>query len=173
MSAESMSDTLHVEIWDAAHPRWAALLAVTDQLGQKPWASHWQAWFVSDHMLVALRGEEIAGFLRLVRQLIGPDMNCATVTIAGAPLIEAKVMVFGVLPAYRRQGVGQALQEAAIAAARRLGCYQLRSYSNGEKLANHQLKLKLGFGVQPRIRDDDNRGVYFIMPLTATPAPAA
>ena len=156
---------LCVQTWDDGHPRWADLLTVIDSVGQKPWAIDWHDWYLSSHMLVALLDDAIAGFLRLVRQPIGPDMACETVTVQGEPLVEAKVMVFAVAPAYRRQGVGRVLQAAAIREARALGCYQLRSYSNGEKLANHQLKLGLGFGVQPHIRDDDNRGVFFVMPL--------
>lgn len=160
----------HVEIWDDGHPRWGDLLAVIDGAGQKPWAADWRDWYLSDHMLVALLGDDIAGFLRLVRQPIGPDTGCEPMVFNGEPLVEAKVMVFAVAEAYRRRGVGWALQEAAIREARRLGCYQMRSYSSGDKPANHHLKLRLGFAVQPRVRDDDNRGAYFIMPLATAAA---
>ncbi len=81
------------------------------------------------------------------------------------PLLEAKILAFGVLPAYRRRGIGRALQEAALSEAVRLGCYQVRSYSGGNNGENHRLKLAMGFGVHAVIRGEDREGVYFILPL--------
>ena len=79
--------------------------------------------------------------------------------------MSAKVLAFGVLPAWRRRGIGRALQQAAIAAARARGCYQVRSRSSGDAVANHQLKLSLGFGVHPIVAENDDRAAYYVLPL--------
>ena len=116
-------------------------------------------------MLVATRRKKVVGFLRLVVQEIGADEDRPSVTFDGEPLTEAKILAFGVAPACRRQGVGRALQLAAIEHATRLGCYQVRSHSSGSNAANHRLKLSLGFGVHPIVRGQDTTGAYFILPL--------
>jgi GNAT superfamily N-acetyltransferase len=85
----------------------------------------------------------------------------------GNPLIEAKVLAFAVIVNYRRQGIGRALQTAALQDAAKRSCYQLRSHSSGKNDANHQLKLSMGFGIHPIIRGEDKRGAYFVMPLRA------
>jgi GNAT superfamily N-acetyltransferase len=98
-------------------------------------------------------------------QHIGSDAEHETVLLNGVALTEAKVLAFGVIPAQQRQGIGRALQEAALWRAERLGCYQVRSHSSGSHTANHALKLAMGFGVHPIVRGDDKGGVYFVMPL--------
>jgi GNAT superfamily N-acetyltransferase len=85
------------------------------------------------------------------------------------PVTEAKILAFGVDSTHQRQGIGRALQEAALHVARTLGCYQVRSYSGGSNEANHHLKLSMGFGVHPVVRGTDTRGVYFVMPLKQEP----
>ena len=75
-------------------------------------------------------------------------------------------MAFGVKKAYRRQGIGRALQEYAIRGARALGCYQVRSVSGTDHPDNRQLKLAMGFGVEPMERDKPT--LTFIMPLKPT-----
>jgi GNAT superfamily N-acetyltransferase len=102
-----------------------------------------------------------------VIQVIGEDDELEAVTLDGAALLEAKVLAFGVPPAYRRHGIGRALQEHVLVAAKQLGCYQVRSHSSGSHSANHRLKLRMGFGVYPIQRGDDRRGAYFVMPLRA------
>ena len=49
--------------------------------------------------------------------------------------------------------------------ARQLGCYQLRSYSSGDKEANHRLKIAMGFAMHRTVRGNDQQGAYFVMPL--------
>ena len=134
--------------------------------GDPPWD-----WWLSWHVLagyVPNRAEPV-GFLRYVVQPIGPDAECETVVLAGKDLTEAKILDFGVLPAWRRKGVGTALQLAAIASARRVGCWQIRSHSSGSNRANHQLKLRLGFAAHPIVREEpdgtDRAGCYFVLPL--------
>lgn len=156
---------IRIEVWENTHPAWPALMQCVQEEGQLNWVNFSAEFHQSSHMLVALLGEETIGFLRLVTQEIGPDMDCPPLYYKGSPLIEAKVLAFGVKAAYRGQGIGRALQEAAIAMAKQSGCYQLRSHSSGEHQANHHLKLSMGFGVQRDIRGEDKAAVYFIMPL--------
>ena len=161
-----MSSTeIIIEEWNSQHARWSQLLALVTQLNQMDWLDFTAEWHVGSHVLVAQRGSELLGFLRFVVQEIGPDTDCPPVEWRGEKLREAKVIAFGVLPAYQRQGIGRKLQEVLRKRAQELGCYQIRSHSSGDNLANHQLKLSLGYGVHPIIRGDDRRGVYFILPL--------
>lgn len=151
--------------WDGAHPRWPDLMELVARLKQTDWVNANYEWHRSSYMLVAQRDSEIAGFLRFVVQDIGAEDDHDPVTLDGSVLSEAKVLAFGVAPAYRRQGVGRVLQEQTLQHAARLGCYQLRSHSSGQNDANHRLKLAMGFAVHPIIRGEDRGGVYFIMPL--------
>ncbi len=154
-----------IEEWDAQHSRWSELLDLVNQLDQSDWFTFTAEWHIHSHVLVALRGSALVGFLRFVRQEIGPDSDCPPIQFQGQTLQEAKVLAFGVHPLQRRQGIGRQLQEALRQRAQALGCYQIRSYSSGDNIANHQLKLALGYSAHPIIRDEDPRGVYFILPL--------
>ena len=78
-------------------------------------------------------------------------------------LTEAKIINFGVKEEYRRQGIGRALQEETLRLAKDLGCYQVRSVSRYDRAENHQLKLSMGFGVEPMERDKPS--LAFVMPL--------
>ncbi len=163
-----MTESLMIEEWTSAHPRWTELLELVASQQQTDWVAAAYPWHRSTHMVVATHGAAIVGFLRFVTQIIGEDEELEPVMFAGQALIEAKVLAFGVLPVARRKGVGRALQERALAAAEQLGCYQVRSHSSGAQSANHQLKLAMGFGIYPIVRGDDRRGTYFIMPLRMT-----
>ena len=154
-----------IEAWDSRHARWLELMALVTGLNQRDWFTFTAEWHFSSHVLVAQRSSEIVGFLRFVVQEIGPDMDCPPVQWKGETLREAKVIAFGVLPEQRLQGIGRKLQEALRQQAQALGCYQIRSHSSGDNLANHQLKLSLGYGVHPIVRGADQRGVYFVLPL--------
>ena len=165
MASHPSLDERAVVEWTQAHPRWSELTAVVAEMGQTNWVAFHAPFHQSDHMLVALWEDAVAGFLRFVTQEIGPDAGCPPVTLNGQPLTEAKVLAFGVPSAYRRRGIGRALQVAAIARARALGCHQVRSHSSGTNDANHQIKRALGFGAHPLTRGSDRAGVYFILPL--------
>lgn len=153
-----------IEHWDFTHPSWSELVQIVANEQQTAWFVAQNEWHHSSHILVALKGDVICGFLRFITQVIGVDSDCDPVLLNGVPLIEAKILAFGVQKEYRRQGVGRSLQTHALNFAAQLHCYQLRSHSSGGNSTNHQLKLSMGFGVHPIIRDDDRRGVYFIMP---------
>ena len=85
---------------------------------------------------------------------------------AGDPLKETFVQTFFVEEAYRRHGLGEALQLEALNATHQLGCCQMRSWSSLDKPANYQLKLKLGFGAHPAVYETDSglkvSGIYFV-----------
>ena len=95
---------------------------------------------------------------------IGPhDRDQPPVEIHGRRLQEAKIIAFGVKEAYRRQGIGRSLQEYTLKRAKELDCYQVRSVSDTDHPENHQLKLSMGFAVEPMEREEPS--LAFIMPL--------
>jgi GNAT superfamily N-acetyltransferase len=86
--------------------------------------------------------------------------------VDGHPLSESYVYTFAVEEKYRRQGIGRDLQLAALDWTRRLGCYQMRSWSSTDKPANYALKISLGFAIYPdtyeTARGYPVSGVYFV-----------
>jgi GNAT superfamily N-acetyltransferase len=161
-----------IELWIEDHPRWNDLIRLIEKLDQTRWVESRYDWHQSSHMLVAVEDEQPVGFLRFVIQEIGVEDDRPSVTLDDKPLLEAKVLAFGVHEDYRNRGIGRALQESAIAHAAEMGCYQLRSHSSGSNRANHHLKLQMGFAVMPIIRGEDREGAYFIMPLKRLSAKA-
>ncbi len=162
-----MPPGLVIEAWPPEHPRWDELLDCIRALGQENWVNFSAEWHRSSHLLAACLDGRVVGFLRFVVQPIGAEEEHQPLEWGGEPLLEAKILAFGVVPAMRRRGIGWGLQEAALEEARRLGCYQVRSHSAGKNSENHRLKLAMGFAVQPVIRGEDRQGVYFILPLGA------
>lgn len=149
--------------------------SLVSTLGQLDWFQESQPFHLSSHVLAAMDGHRVVGFLRLVVQRIGDDEKDFDAgaagfqkAVAGSPLLEAKVLAFGVDPAQRRRGIGRLLQLFAIRRARDLGCWQVRSHSAGESQENHRLKVSLGFAVHPISRGDDRSGAYFLLPLQST-----
>src|SRR4029078_1285972 len=104
------------------------------------------------------------GFLRFTVQVIGRDVDRPPIyTTNGQPLREGYVEAFGVVSEYRRRGIGQRLQEHALALCRQRGCYQVRSRSPITSQENYALKLKMGYAVHP---SPENDSYYFIKTLT-------
>jgi GNAT superfamily N-acetyltransferase len=164
----SLTPGFQIEEWDSSHPRYAEFMACLEAVAPE------QAPFVAGGgffntfpcvLLVALQGQQIAGFLRFAVLPIGPEAHCPTLTLDGQVLVEAKIHAFAVHPDFRNQGIGTALQRHAIRRATQLGCYQLASYSAYGRDANYHVKLALGFAVQPETHGDGEKGVYFMMPL--------
>ncbi|MEM5775993.1 MAG: GNAT family N-acetyltransferase [Anaerolineaceae bacterium] len=156
-----------IEEWGDDHPRLSEMIeclkaAAPEQL-QFLQGSYFQNF--PCYRLVALRQNQVAGLLQFAVLPIGSEVNCPTLTLDGRTLTEAKIHAFAVHPDYRCQGMGKALQKHAIRLAHRLGCYQLASYSSYGREANFHVKLSLGFAVQPEVHGDNEKGVYFIMPL--------
>jgi len=146
------------------HPEWQELVDVITQENQAGWAfnSHFEQF--ARYFLAAKQDGNIVGFLMFVVWDIGPnDRDHPPVEIDGKRLQEAKIIAFGVKEAYRRQGIGRALQEYALKRAKELDCYQVRSVSDMDHPENHQLKLSMGFGVEPMEREEPS--LAFIMPL--------
>jgi hypothetical protein len=54
------------------------------------------------------------------------------------------------------------LQDTAVKLAREKGCHQLRSRSWYRSEANFHLKISMGSGIQPSLKDDS---VYFVIVL--------
>jgi len=171
MNKPSRQAETYIEEWDDHHPRFPALMDFIHREGQSDWATFNADWHQSSHLLVARRGQTLVGFLRFVIQPIGPDADCPPIQFQGGNLLEAKVLAFAVDEAYQRQGIGRQLQETLIQRAQALGCHQIRSHSGGDQLANHHLKLALGYGIHPIVRGADKRGAYFILPLSAIKSP--
>ena len=152
------------------HPDWQELVAVITEQNQAQWAfaDHFKSF--STHFLAAKQDGGIVGFLMFVVWEIGPhDRDHPPIKVAGKTLTEAKIIAFGVKQPYRRQGIGRALQEHTLKRAKALDCYQVRSVSAGSHPENHQLKLAMGFAVEPMERDDPS--LAFVMPLKPTLLP--
>ena len=114
---------------------------------------------------MAKQDGSVVGFLMYVVWEIGPhDRDHPPVVLNGRKLTEAKILAFGVREAYRRRGIGRALQEHTLRRARDLGCHQVRSVSDAGHPQNHRLKLAMGFAVEPMERDQPT--LAFVMPLT-------
>ncbi len=155
-----------IESWLAPYPPDAELDSIVESLGQNDWMTFTAPWHRSSHVLIARDDDHaITGYLRFVVQQIGEEDEHLPVVWANVPLLEAKVLAFGVIEAQRRLGIGQALQLFMLNEARTLGCYQVRSHSSGDNIANHALKIAMGFAVQPIIRGNDRGGVYFVKAL--------
>ena len=126
---------------------------------QEHWAFNADDEPSSRHFAMAKQDGHIVGFLVYVVQEI--SCHCRSpVTANGETLTEAKITAFGVQEAYRRQGIGRALQEHALRDARMLGCHRVRSVSHRKQRENVLLKLSMGFAVVP-----DGPTPIFIMPL--------
>jgi GNAT superfamily N-acetyltransferase len=164
-----MEEKFMLEEWDETHPRWREFVSCLETVApeQAPFVlgEHYRAY--RSYSFVALRSDEVVGFLRFAVQPIGPEAKCPPLYADGAQLSEAKIHAFAVREDARGRGIGTELQKLAIRRARELGCYQVASYSSYGRDANHRVKLSLGFGAQPEVHGDNEQGVYFIMPLRA------
>ncbi len=146
------------------HPDWREFVALVNDLNQEDWAFNPYFERFSRYFLAAKQDGIIVGFLMFVVWDIGPhDRDHPPLQMYGKTLREVKILAFGVKDGYRRQGIGTALQEYAIKQAKLFGCYQVRSVSGENHPANHQLKLSMGFAVEPMERDE--KCLAFVMPL--------
>ena len=145
-------------------PEWQELVDVITHENQAGWAFNPYFEQFERYFLAAKQGGDIVGFLMFVVWDIGPhDRDHPPIQVAGQTLREAKIIAFGVKKAYRRQGIGRALQEYTLKRAKEFDCYQVRSVSNMDHPENHQLKLAMGFAVEPMEREKPS--LAFIMPL--------
>jgi GNAT superfamily N-acetyltransferase len=119
--------------------------------------------------LGTVENQDVIGHVTLKEQVIQVPVEDATVPLLdgdGNPVRETFVYTFAVDEDFRRQGHGRALQVAAIATTKALGCYQMRSWCSLDKPANYALKLSLGFAVHPAVQTTEHGrrigGVYFV-----------
>ena len=159
--------TAQIETWSHDHPRWGELQRLIDELDQTDWVAFVADWHLANHMLVAVQGERVVGFLRYVVQALGVEEDLDAVVLNGEQLREAKVLAFGVAPAARRQGIGRALQLQVIAEARAQHLFQIRSHSSANNIENHRLKLSLGYAMHALHPITGRDGAYFMLPLRA------
>lgn len=140
------------------------LLAVAVQIDQARYVPVKETHIQESLLLGAFVEYECVGFLRVLVQIIGSDEGRPPIKDAGEPLREGYVMAFAVVPHYRRQSIGQQLQERAITLCHQRGCYQIRSRSPITSYENYALKLKMGYAIHP---SDKNDSYYFIKTLTS------
>lgn len=147
------------------HELWPAILAHLERVRMTRWAVT-EAGQPLEQVLYlgAVESRQIVGHISLRRQtLLLPDGT--PIQLRDHPLEELFVETFAVDEDYRRQGLGTALQLAALRAAHDLGCYQLRSWSSFDHPENYLLKLRLGFAVHPAVYEAPDgvqfSGVYF------------
>ncbi len=153
-----------IEELTSNHPDWQEFVTLVNDLNQEGWAFNPYFEQFSRYFLAAKRDGIIVGFLMFVVWDIGPhDRDHPPIQMDGKTLREAKILAFGVKEGYRRQGIGTALQEYTIQQAKLFGCYQVRSVSGENHPENHQLKLSMGFAVEPMERDE--KCLAFVMPL--------
>lgn len=139
------------------------LLATAAQLDQARYIPALDETAERSVLLGAVTPDHCIGFLRFVIQVIGQEeQRPPVIGLHGQALTEGYVEAFGVLPAYRRQGIGEALQYAAIAYCRAQHCYQIRSRSPITSVENYALKLKMGYAIHP---SHENDSYYFIKVL--------
>ena len=146
------------------HPEWQELVDVIAHEKQTGWAFNPHFKQFARYFLAAKQDGDIVGFLMFVVWNIGPnDRDHPPIQMHGKKLREAKIIAFGVKKTYRRQGIGRALQEYTLKRAKELDCYQVRSVSDMSHPENYQLKLSMGFAVEPMERDKPS--LAFVMPL--------
>ncbi|MDE0085283.1 MAG: GNAT family N-acetyltransferase [Candidatus Poribacteria bacterium] len=149
------------------HLDWREFVALVNDLNQEGWVFNPYFEQFSRYFLAAKQNGAIVGFLMFVVWDIGPhDRDHPPIQMDGKTLREAKILAFGVKEGYRRQGIGTALQEYTIQQAKLFGCYQVRSVSGENHSENHQLKLAMGFAVEPMERDE--KCLAFVMPLKSS-----
>ena len=166
---------MHISRLDPDHPNWEALAAHLAAHGDASWVLDGGGQPKNGRLvfLGALVDEQLVGSLTLLKQPIeipatewAEDRELCLRDAGGSVLYEMFVQTFSVDEAYRRRGIGRALQEEALQQARMLGCYQVRSWSSLDKTANYELKLAMRFAFHPAIYQTDSglkvSGGYFI-----------
>lgn len=169
MSTERSSN-VRVERWTNEHPRWVELMSFED-VQDLDLEAKVQDWHLGTYTLVALVDDEIAGVVRFWTQVVGVDEDRPPTLVDDRPAVEAKVVTLHVVDRYRRRGIGRRLQLGAVAWAREIGCYQVRSRSSYAAAGNHAMKAVLGFGISPgRERPDGaDPTAFFVLPLRLDP----
>ena len=150
---------MNIEVCLEGSPRWEEFVTCLNDVApeQAPFVLGDYARHLPCRLLIAIEGDRVVGFLRMGIQPIGAEEGQPHLGLA-----EAKIHAFGVRPESRRQGVGTALQVAAMELAASLNCHQLASHSSYDRYENLGLKLALGFCAAP---DSNGSGIRLFMPL--------
>jgi|HigsolmetaAR202D_1030399.scaffolds.fasta_scaffold00989_1 Acetyltransferase (GNAT) family. len=144
-------------------PEYEQLLATADALQQRRYVLMRPSYAERSILLGAFLHNECVGFLHFLIQVIGSDMKRPPIyNSEGEVLREGYIEAFGVLELYRRQGIGQTLQEYVLNYCADHGCYQVRSRSPVTSRENYALKLKMGYAIHP---SNENDSYYFIKTL--------
>jgi GNAT superfamily N-acetyltransferase len=146
----------------AGEGAFSRLLALAESMEQARYLTVQRDYYDESILLGAFGEAGCVGFLRCVVQVIGSDEGRPPIYRQGVALREGYVEAFGVSPSYRRRGIGQRLQERALALCRDRGCYQIRSRSPLSSVENYALKLKMGYAIHPSSQNDS---YYFIKTL--------
>ncbi len=162
-----------IERWDHTHPRWDALRATCEAMGQGGLEEKMCDFHLGLYTCVAHTPEEIAGFARFWTQQIGIDEDKPPFSFRGQLAIEAKVVALGVSTLWQRRGLGRQLQFEIVRWARELDCYQVRSRSDYACHGNHALKSSLGFTISPGRNEAPADTAFFALPLHLPPDLAA
>ncbi|MFI5385928.1 MAG: GNAT family N-acetyltransferase [Fimbriimonadales bacterium] len=113
--------------------------------------------------------------IRPVKPILMGELDLLALRDTAKPELESRseafVVDFEVEPAFRRRGIGTALQRAALSICRERGLYQMRSWSSYDSPENYRIKLRMGFAAVPGVQWIQRiskwvAGVYFVMPLT-------
>lgn len=168
--------SMSIEQLSPSHPLWPALIEHTTRHNMTRWIVDDQQRLLPEcFCLGKVVDDKVVGHLVVRKQpLIIPatewsqDLDHDLRDEGGRHLEELFVQTFAVNDNFRRQGIGSALQLAALQLGSDLKCVQLRSWSSLDKPENYSLKLRLGFCVHPAVDElPDGRkisGAYFVAP---------
>ncbi len=143
--------------------RYQDLLTVAGRLHQAQYIAAQPTHVDESILLGAFHAQHCVGFIRCFIQVIGSEEGRpALQDTLGTPLREGYVEAFGVLPPYRRQGLGEGLQEHAIELCTDRSCYQIRSRSPIDDTESYASRLERGHAIQP---SQQSNAYYFIKTL--------
>lgn len=148
------------ELVDPDHPLWVEILELLQRSGDWQWVSDQGLPRPDTLIIAALLDQTPIGHIAISIQPV-PNLG-------ETELLESFVRAFHVSPDWRRRGVGRTLQLAALELSRAQSCYQMRSWSSTDKLANYRLKLGLGFCFCPAFELHGGKqidGGYFVQRL--------
>ncbi len=164
---------MQIERFSPDHALWNEYIAHMERQNMARWAVDENCQPKEPlHFLGAIEQNHVIGHISLKKQiLVAPATEWSGGEVTpitrpdGSELHEMFVYTFAVDEDQRRRGVGQMLQLAALDLTRAAGCYQMRSWSSADHLANHALKISLGFSVHPAVQTTssglDVSGSYF------------
>lgn len=155
------------------HPLWPVFVAHLHRVDAAQWVLESDSAPKAGHyFLGSVIDDQVIGHIAFRMQVIAfPAVDPAAGEVPlrardGRPLRETFVQSFAVEPAHRRQGQGRALQLAALAMTKTLGCHQIRLWCPADNRASHALHVSMGFAAHPATQVlDDGRvvsGVYFV-----------